>query len=188
MSKGKHCVVGGEKSNTANGTSTVIGGGLNNLAEGQGGFLGGREKNQLKGQLAALGGGKFNIVTKSSVGSCLGGGLKNIVKGPENYVGGGKKNLSQTQGSYATILRGLNNLVDGNYAIAMGQNSQALSNNFMAIGLEPDFSRYAPTTQKGDFLIRSQIIDLNTGQNQDESSKGTLILDKNNIEAFKLLV
>ena len=99
----------------------------------------------------------MNIVTKSSVGSCLGGGFKNIVKGLGNYVGGGKKNLSKTQGRYATILGGLNNLVGGNYALSMGENAQALGNNCVAIGLEPDSSRYARATQKGDFLIRSQI-------------------------------
>jgi len=73
--------------------------------------------------VTALEGGKFNIVTKSSVSSCLGGGFKNIVKGPGNYVGGGKKNFSQTQGSYATILGGLDNFINGNYAISMGRNS-----------------------------------------------------------------
>ena len=107
--------------------------------------------------------------------SCLSGGFKNIVKGSENYIGGGKKNFSKTQGNYATILGGLNNLVDGNCAIAMGQNAQALSNNCMAIGFEPDSSRYARARQKGDFLIRSQIIELRTGRNNDGSSKGTLI-------------
>ena len=66
------------------------------------------------------------------MGSCLGGGFKHIAKGPGNYVGGGKKNFSKTQGSYATIFGGLNNLVDGNYAIAMGKNALALSNNCMA--------------------------------------------------------
>ena len=110
------------------------------------------------------------------------------MKGSENYVGGGKKNFSKTQGNYATILGGLNNLVDGNYAIAMGQNAQALSNNCMAIGLEPDSSRYARARQKGDFLICSQIIELRTGQNKDGSSKGTLILNENNIVSFKRLV
>ena len=122
------------------------------------------------------------------MGSCLGGGFKNIVKGLGNYVGGGKKNLSKTQGSYATILGGLNNLVIGNYAVAMGQNAEAHSNNCMAIGLEPDASRYARAVQKGDFLIRSQIIELHTGRNTDGSPKGTLILNKNNIVAFKRLV
>ena len=136
------CVVGGGQSNTASRTSTVIGDGLNNLAQGQDGFPGGGEKNQLKGQLVALGGGKFNIVMRSSVGSCLSGRFKNIVKGPGN----------------ATILGGFNNLVNSNYAIVMGQNSQALGNNCMAIGLEPDSRRYARATQKGDFLIRSRII------------------------------
>ena len=62
-----------------------------------------------KGQLTAFGGAKFNIVTKSSAGSCLGGGIKNIVKGLGNYVGGGKKNISWTQGSYATTFGGLIN-------------------------------------------------------------------------------
>ena len=128
------------------------------------------------------------IVTKSSVGSCLGGGFKNIVKGPGNYVGGGKKNFSKTRGSYATILGGLNNLVDGNYAIAMGQNAQALNSNCMAIGLEPNSRRYARARQKGDFLIHSQIIELRTGRNTDGTQKGTLILNKNNIKAFKRLV
>ena len=60
------------------------------LAQGQHGFIGDGEKNKVKGQLAVLGGGKFNIVIKSSVGSCLGCGLKKIVKGPGNF--------SQTQG------------------------------------------------------------------------------------------
>ena len=84
---------------------------------------------------------------------------------------------------------GLNNLVIGNYAIAMGQNApQAHSNNCMAIGLEPDASRYARAVQKGDFLIHSQIIELRTGQNTDGSPKGTLILNKNNIVAFRRLV
>ena len=82
--KGMCCVVGGGQSSTASRTSTVIGDGLNNLAQGQDGFLGGGEKNQLKGQLEALGGGKFNIVMRSSVGSCIGGRFKNIVKGPGN--------------------------------------------------------------------------------------------------------
>ena len=150
--------------------------------------MGGGEKNQLKGQLAALGGGKFNIVTKSSVSLCLGGGFKNIMKGPGNYGGGGKKNLSQTQGSHTIILGDLNNLVIGNYAIAMGQNAQALSNNCMGIELEPDASRYAWATQKGEFLFRSQIIELRTGRNQDGSSKGTLILNETNIVAFKRFV
>ena len=150
--------------------------------------MGGGEKNQLKGQLAALGGGKFNIVTKSSVSLCLGGGFKNIMKGPGNYGGGGKKNLSQTQGSHTIILGDLNNLVIGNYAVAMGQNAEAHSNNCMAIGLEPDASRYARAVQKGDFLIHSQIIELRTGQNTDGSPKGTLILNKNNIVAFRRLV
>ena len=53
---------------------------------------------------------------------------------------------------------------------------------------EPDSSRFAQATQKGDFLIRSQIIELHMGRNKNESSKGTLILDMNNIGAFKLLV
>ena len=128
---------------------------------------------------------------KSSVGSCLGGEFKNIVKGPGNYIGNDKTNISQTQGSYATILGGLNflnNLVDGNYAIAMGQNAQALSNNCMAIGLEPESSRYARVRQRGGFLICSQIIELRTGQNTDGTPKGTLILNKNNNVAFKRLV
>ena len=99
---------------------------------------------------------------------CLGGGFKNC-EGPGNYVCGGKKNFCQTQGSYATILGGLNNLVDGNYAITIGQNAQPLSNNCMAIGLEPDSSRYGWVTQKGDFLTRSQIIELRTGRNKDGS-------------------
>lgn len=188
VSAGTNSVVGGGESNEASGASSAIGGGFKNLAQGQDGFLGGGEKNQLKGQLAALGGGKLNIVTKSSVGSCLGGGFKNIVKGLGNYVGGGKKNLSKTQGSYATILGGLNNLVDGNYAIAMGQNAQALNGNCMAIGLEPNSRRYARARQKGDFLIRSQIIELRTGRNTDGTPKGTLILNKDNIKAFKRLV
>ena len=58
----------------------------------------------------------------------------------------------------------------------------------MAIGLEPDSSRYGWVTQKGDFLTRSQIIELRTGRNKDGSQKGILILDKNNIMAFKRLV
>jgi len=58
----------------------------------------------------------------------------------------------------------------------------------MAIGLELDSSRYAWATQKGDFLIRSQMIESRTGRNQDGSSKGTLILNENNIAAFKRLV
>ena len=106
LSKGTHCIVGGGESYAAIGTLSVIGGGFNNLAQCQDGFLGDGEKNQLRGQLAALGGGnKFNIVTKSSVGSCLGGGFKNIVKGPGNYVDGGKKNFSQTQGRIEFIDR-----------------------------------------------------------------------------------
>ena len=58
----------------------------------------------------------------------------------------------------------------------------------MAIGLELDSSRYAWATQKGDFLIRFQMIESRTGRNQDGSSKGTLILNENNIAAFKRLV
>ena len=87
-----------------------------------------------------------------------------------------------------SCLGGLNNLVDGNYAIAMGQNAQALNGNCMAIGLEPNSRRYARARQKGDFLIRSQIIELRTGRNTDGTPKGTLILNKDNIKAFKRLV
>ena len=36
--------------------------------------------------------------------------------------------------------------------------------------------------------MRSQIIELRTGRNKDGSQKGTLILNKNNIVAFKRLV
>ena len=70
----------------------------------------------------------------------------------------------------------------------MGQNAQALNNNCMTIGLESDSNRYARATQKIYFLIRFQIIELYTGQNKDGSSNGTLIINKNNITAFKLLV
>ena len=72
--------------------------------------------------------------------------------------------------------------------IAIGQNALALSNNCMAIGLEPESSSYAQVHKKGDFLIRSQIIELRTGRNKDGTPKGTLILNKNNIVAFKRLV
>ena len=72
--------------------------------------------------------------------------------------------------------------------IAMGQNALALSNNCMAIGLEPESSSYAQVHKKGDFLIRSQIIELRTGRNKDGTPKGTLILNENNIAAFKRLV
>ena len=59
----------------------------------------------------------------------------------------------------------------------------------MTIGLESDSNRYARATQKIYFLIRFQIIELYTGQNkEDGSSNGTLIINKNNITAFKLLV
>ena len=57
----------------------------------------------------------------------------------------------------------------------------------MAIGLEPDSSRNARANQKGDFLICFKHFYLCTGRNIDGSSKGTLILDKNNIVMFKLL-
>ena len=62
-----------------------------------------------------------------------------------------------------------NILIDGNYAITIDQNSQAISNNCIATGLEPDSSRYAWAIQKGDFLILSQIIELCTGRSKDRS-------------------
>ena len=51
----------------------------------------------------------------------------------------------------------------------------------MAIGLEPESSSYAWVHQKGEF-------ELCMGGNKDGTPKGTLILNKNNIVAFKRLI
>ena len=134
------------------GEDATLAGGLDNVALGSFSVVNGGEGNRAIGTSSSVVGGALNNLSAGTNSTAK----NSIVKGPGNYVGGGKKNFfSQTKGSYATILGGLNNLVDGNYAIAMGQNAQVLSNNSMAIGLEPNSSRYAYVTQQGDFLIRS---------------------------------
>merc|ERR1711865_106875 len=85
----------------------------------------------------------------------------------------------------------MGNFVGGNYAVAMGRRAEAFEDHCVAIGLDPSSTRNTRAKQKGDFVVRSLIIQLNAGRDENEEGPNplaSLVINSENIMGLKRLV
>merc|ERR1712176_1190541 len=102
-------------------------------------------------------------------------------------IGGGWKASAKASGNWGAVLGGDENFVHGNYGVAMGRRAESFETHCVAIGLDPSKDRVARSKQKGDFLVRSLIYQLNTGLTDDGNILGQLVINADNVLGFKRL-
>jgi hypothetical protein len=151
-SGGQWAAIGGGATNTASGHAATVGGGDNNYSALQGDTVAGGETNSSIGGDSTVGGGNYNL--SEQPGDTVAGGQGNQAAGGDSTVGGGYYNDINFLGYAATVPGGANNVAQGAYSFAAGQQADAVfqgdfvwadSQNAMLYSTGPD-----------QFLIRAQ--------------------------------
>lgn len=168
-------IVGGNNNAVSNFNATV-GGGANNIAGGNASGIGGGSENNTAGDHSTIASGQANQIQLYADHAFIGGGYSNLIVGSyalpvDSTIGGGYWNSVQTNGIYATIgggesnsiaggsasatiPGGANNIANGNFSFAAGQQAQALHQGAFvwADSQNGPFS----STANDQFLIRAQ--------------------------------
>ena len=104
----KHCsVIGGGKSNSANGTLSSILGGTTNTTTGACSFIGGGSSNSTSGPATVIVGGRNHCIHVDSCDGVIVGGFSNYNRGDGAFIGAGSSNtICLSNASYAVIVGG----------------------------------------------------------------------------------
>lgn len=136
VASGANAVIGGGSGNTASGQRSFVGGGINNSASagndvivggngntstGVQNFIGAGSSNSAAGQHNTISGGQSGTIPSASW-CVIGGGQSNAITGTGDYRShlGGAANTSPTGVTGCSTTGGRENVVNGDYSIALG--------------------------------------------------------------------
>ena len=136
VASGANAVIGGGSGNTASGQRSFVGGGINNSASagndvivggngntstGGENFIGAGSSNIAAGQHNTISGGESGTIPSASW-CVIGGGQSNAITGTGDYRShlGGAANTSPTGVTGCSTTGGRENVVNGDYSIALG--------------------------------------------------------------------